>query len=373
MALYRDSRITPNESILGEVNFRLFEATSCGCLVLSQDLGDEQEALFEPGREFDTYENAVELDEKLSLYMKNSRLVRTMGRAARERVLAEHLPIHRAQRLLDFAGDCVRNRVTGTKAEEWEGLVRAAMWEAGVLETSPMDVLARLSKLEPEADVAATIVRMLAVSGLTSALEANIRAILGSRLHGDSLDVNLVGTMAALRLDQWDMAKAFWYRQSQISGRPPAAPPQTPLDILTLWAKELKRHGRVVRVGFSFDPRYNLPFSAVECLMTLLREEPEHLPTLKFLDSLLRSMTGFEQLRVGFLSIITLHERNDWRAAQEIALADLKSYRLESGLEELCLAQDLAARKGEMERFDKALSARDRSGALGRRLATFSR
>jgi len=368
MELYRYSRIIPNESILGEVNFRLFEAASCGCLVLSQNLGEEQEALFEPGREFDTYADVVEFGEKLEMYLKNERLVQAMGRAAYERVQAEHLPVHRAHRIVEFALDAARNRALGEENAKWTALTICAMWEAGQITMPTKDVLSRLAVLSPDDTVAAATLRVQAIARMTPLVEDNLATLLGGELYADSLELNLVGSMTALRVGNWDGAKAFWYRHLQSTDAKNPGVPDTPIQLLTLWAKELKKRDRIMRAGFSFDPAVHIPVTATECLVTILADEPEHLPTLRLLDTVLRPVIGLEQTRVGFLSILTLHERNDWRLAFEIALANLKSYRFESGLEEMHLAREIARAQAQEQSFARALAARDTPGLIAAKL-----
>ncbi|MEF2230182.1 MAG: glycosyltransferase [Pseudodesulfovibrio sp.] len=367
--IYRDARIVPNESIFGEVNFRLFEGASCGCLVLGQNLGGEQAELFEPGREMDTCAHVAELDHKLSLYLRNGRLTAAMGRAAFERVRAEHLAVHRARRILEYAADAAGNRARGPEAEAWTALAAAALWEAGMLALPAGDVLARLEGVAPGGDVAESVLRIQAKAGKLRALEANVAALLGGELFADHAGLNLAGSMAALRLDHFDGAKAFWYRHCRASGGRECAPPRDPAGLLTLWARDLQRRDRTVRAGFPFDPGIHLPGSACECLLLLLHREPEHLPTLRRLDELLRPVAGLEQARVGFLSILTLHERDDWRLALEIGLADLQSFRLDSGLEELRLARSLARKAGQEPFFARALAARDPAGLVAGRLS----
>lgn len=369
MRLYGDSRIIPNESIFGEVNFRLFEAASCGCLVLSQDLGDEQESLFEPGREFDTYADVVELDHKLGWYLDNPRLVQAMGMAARERVQAEHLPEHRLARLLSIASDATRCRATGSKARKWQALTEMAMWEAGLLSLPVTAILSHLAEVDQDGEVMAALLRVQGAAQMHRAMGENLKTLLAENLCHDVLDVNLAGSMAALRLGEWDWAKSFWYRHLRCGPDRHTVPPADKDALLTLWAKELKRVDRVVRAGFSFNADHNLPMCAADCLVTILKEKPEHLPTLRLIDTMLRPVMGAEQSRVGFLSILTLFERNDWRLALEIALANLRSYRLESGLEELEIARSMARAQGQESMFDKALGVRDRSGLLSRHLA----
>lgn len=367
MTLYQQTRILPNESILGEVNFRLFEGTACGCLVLTQDLGDEQASLFEPGREIDTYADAAELDEKLDWYLGNERLAEAMGRAAYKRLHAEHLAIHRAQRLLEFAQDTSSNRAVGDEKAKWAAIAVASMWETGMVSLSAGDVLSRLAELRQDADVATSTLRVQAVAGMKSVMEENIQTLLGGKLYTDSLDVNLTGSTAALRLGNWDGAKAFWYRYLQSFDSAKPRPPQNIKDLLSLWAKELKRHGRVYRGGFTYNPECHLPAMAMDCLLSILATEPEDISTLRLMDAMLRPYKELDQVRVGFLSILTLHERSDWRLAFESAMTNLRCYRLESGLDELRLSRELATRQGQERAFSMMLKGRDDSGVISKR------
>ncbi len=373
MQLYCESKIIPNESILGEVNFRLFEAASCGCLVLSQALGEEQEELFEPGREFDTYSHVVDLDEKLSIYLNNTRLAQTMGRAAFERIKAEHLPKHRIQRLLEYAKDATRKRATGPDVDKWITLTACAMWEAKVLRVAPSDLLTRLSRIPQDKALAIATLRIQAALGQTKFLKDNISTLLRNDLYADSPALNLAGSMAALRSNYWDGAKAFWYRHLKATNAKDTVPPQNAKELLTLWAKNLKRSDMLIRAGFPFDAQRNLPATATECLLCILADAPQDLPTLRLLDIFMRPITGLEQARVGFLSILTLHSRKDWRLAFEIAMANLKSYRLESGLEELFLAREIAKSQGQELVFDKALKTSDPTNTLPDRIAVHNK
>lgn len=368
MELYRNARIVPNESILGEINFRLFEGASCGCLVLNQDLGEEQAELYEPGREIDTYADVVELDDKLQRYLRTPRLVEAMGRAAYARTHAEHLPLHRAERVLRLADGAALHRATGEDAAMWTALTAFAMWESGQLAESAQTVLSRLASVRQGPESAEAVLRAQAAAGLLGRLRDTVSSVLAGQFHADSAEVNLAGSMAALRLDDFDTAKVFRFRHLQAKGRQDRQPPRSPAELLTVWAKDLKARDRVLRPGFPFDAATHLPTTASECLMVILKEQPEHLPTLRLLDTMLRPVAGLEQARVGFLSILTLHERDDWRLALEIGLADLKSYRLDSGLEELHLARHIARTKDEERAFVRALAARDASGLIMGRL-----
>jgi spore maturation protein CgeB len=75
---------------------RLFEAAACETPVLS-DAWDGLEEFFEPGREILVASSASDVVEFLALSPEE---LRSIGCAARARVLAEHTADHRSQQLL---------------------------------------------------------------------------------------------------------------------------------------------------------------------------------------------------------------------------------------------------------------------------------
>ncbi|NDV28883.1 glycosyltransferase [Desulfovibrio sp. JC010] len=368
LELYQDTKIIPNESILGEVNFRLFEGTACGCLLLTQDLGDEQASLFKPGREIETYSDVLELEEKLKLYLGNDSLIQKMGQAAYERVQSEHLAVHRIERILQYADDAVRSRAEGAEAEKWFAITAAAMWESGLLDVPLGDVTSNLSALLQDPQVVVATLRVQAVAGFNSLLEKNIMTLLGGNLFENSFDLNLTGSTAALRLNNWDGAKAFWYRHLKGAGKSDMLPPKTPKDLLILWAKELKYRNRLFRGGFPFDFKRHLPNTAVDCLMSLHNACPDDVEILKLLDVMLRSRKELDQVRGNFLSALIMHGQHDWRLIFESALTDLRSYRLEPGMEKILLAKKIARKNGQERAFAMALKGRDESGLISVRM-----
>jgi spore maturation protein CgeB len=101
-AFYSSSRLTLSvtRAAMAEMGYcpsgRLFEAAACETPVLS-DAWDGLQEFFEPGREILVASSAAEVEEFLALDPEE---LRGIGRAARERVLAEHTAEHRSQQLL---------------------------------------------------------------------------------------------------------------------------------------------------------------------------------------------------------------------------------------------------------------------------------
>ena len=117
MALYANTRMVPNETIAGEVNFRLLEAAAAGCLVLSPQVGEDQNALLCPGKEYLPYTGALELLEHIHWGIRHPHQAEAMAHKAWQRVQAEHLPEHRAHSLLQYVTELTQNRATGPEAK----------------------------------------------------------------------------------------------------------------------------------------------------------------------------------------------------------------------------------------------------------------
>ncbi len=368
LAFYQDTKIIPNESILGEVNFRLFEGAACGCLVLTQNLGDEQSSLFEPGREIDTYADVIELEEKLKLYLGNDRLIQAMGQAAHKRVQSEHLAVHRIEKIFGYMEDGSRNRVTGVEAGKWLAITLAAMWESGMHDLPIRDVFSRLAFFKQDDSLVVSMLRLQAAAGMDQMLEENIMALLGSEFMVDSFDLNLAGSTAALRIDDWGAAKAFWYRQQKSMMNTSALPPKTPKDLLILWAKELKRRNRIFRGGFPFNANRHLPYAAVDCLMVLYESNPGDAEVLRLIDVMLRPFKELDQIRGHYLFNRAATDAKDWRFLFELGMTDLHSYRFDQGLNNIVLSRMLARENGQEKSFAMTLRGRDESGLIAMRL-----
>ena len=122
-----------------------------------------------------------------------------MGRAAYERVRAEHLPMHRAQRILEFAADAADRRARGAQADKWTALTCAYLWEAGRSALLAGEVLNRLAAVNQDGDVTTAAIHVQAMAGEKRLVDDNLASILGGQLYADNPGLNLTGSMAALK------------------------------------------------------------------------------------------------------------------------------------------------------------------------------
>lgn len=391
---YRRTKAVPNESITGEVNFRLFEAAGCGCVVLAQDLGPEQAELFEPGREMLVCADALELAENLKLLAKSPRLAETLGRAAWERAQAEHLPLARAQSILREAAEATRQHLTSQDAHFWLTLALANLCEAGRLPGSEEAVAERLAalpgaqppRLHQDDDACLALCARLRLAhtlkrlkrpnelaALLHALEAQLPPESDPRLrHGHGLALALTCSMCTLDLGQPgqgapDMAAAL--RFAARAGVTPPNNSEGPVPLLLAWAQRLDEAGVRARGGFAFDAEEHLPASPTECLHCALHLHPGQQEALRALTRGLAREPGAEVLRLGLLSELSLRAREDWRVSLELGLVCLQTFRPKSGFEELRLAAHLAQSLGQSQEFSQALAQADSSERLRRALA----
>lgn len=364
---YGTVRLAPNESILGEVNFRLFETASCGCVPITQDLGPAQEALFEPGKEMVTYSDIAEMRAIINSLLKNEKACRAMARAAWERVQRDHLPLSRAKSVLEMAHALPR-RAAESDHDKWFTLAAARFHEQDRMVMPQQKLVSRLMAKQDDPDILTAIIRLQALADDRPGMLSQIARLYAANLFADHADLNLTASMAALRCGEsgqsWELAVAFLVRQLRQNDRPLPPMPQTPVALLNLWAKELLRHGKDLRNGFPFDLKRHLPGTASHCLILALKYEPENLEILNLLNTTCSGQLGLEHFRIGLLSTLTLHRRNDWRLGLDLALANLRGYRLEQGLEELLTAWDLAKGQDMEKSFRRVLGAKDPKGTL---------
>lgn len=371
--LYCGSRLAPNESMLSEVNFRLLEAASCGCLVLSQDVGPDQDVLFAGGREIETYGHVLELKALLEHYAARPDLAERLGRAAWERVQREHLVRHRCQSILDFAA---RLAPAGTPAQDLDAahwLTMAHLQRAGMVAVSTDELAQALGRLSPTPEAVSALLTLLVENGQKGAALALLhRLVSGGAQPGqpdqpgqpgqlDQLDVNLAGSLAGVFLDDWNLARRFWHRHADAKATGRVAP-GSPAQLCLLWARELAGVGRLGSAGFAYDPNAHLPKAAVECLYLAQRLDPQDLEATRRLAALTSTLRGHDFIQLGHLSHLALHAPEDWRTGLQLGMANLKAFRLRVGMEEILQARDKAVDQGREESFSRMLSALDPKG-----------
>ena len=364
LSLYQRTRLAPNEAIMAEVNFRLMETASCGCLPLSQEVGPDQDVLFAPGREIETFSHILELKALLDHYLDRPEEAERKARAAWERVQREHLPRHRAGAVLDFAAGLGHTAAKGQEARTAFTLSLFRLRRTGRLSVPLEAMAAKLTDLPPTPEVFSALLRLHTEEGDREKAAGLVAAILAQGLHAGEMELNLTGSMAGLRLDNWDAAKEFWYRHQRAARAVAPVKPEDPLRLCLLWCAELRRAGVAVEPGDTFEPGVHLPATAMDCVLLAHSLGLPELKVSRLADAVLAPCKGFEYMRLGYLSKQSLHRREDWRTGLSLGLTNLRTFRLKEGLEEILLAQESAAKQGRGKAFKRALAGMDATGYI---------
>ena len=387
--LYDDSVLIPNESIAREVNFRLMETASCGAVPLTQDVGPDQDALFEAGQEMLVYRDAAELIAHIKMLEANPARAESIGRAAWERVQREHLPAHRVARVEQLAAELTEDitaeltgdvtaKLTGDITAKLTGNVTAALTEAQTgsgpaapdhdqeaailwlcqvqmhrswqVAERPDALLAQGANLPQTPEVLAYRLRLLAeYDGPAAALPA-LKHNLAQQPHCGHLDLNLAASLIAVRAGDAPLALQFFLRQKLYghnpspAGRKAAARPETLSALCLAWADLLSATGRKAQLGLTVNSASGIP----ECAWTTLmlaqnlpagHTPPDDLPRLSKIEALTANIKGLEFYHLGYLAQLCLAQPDDWRLQMRYAEACLQTFRLEEGLAERAQAE----------------------------------
>lgn len=95
------SEVIMNQTVKGDLNFRVFEAMMCGGMLLTERSGNGLFELFKDGEHLVSYtkDDPREAAEKISYYLAHREEARRIGAAGRAEILRAHLSEHRAARM----------------------------------------------------------------------------------------------------------------------------------------------------------------------------------------------------------------------------------------------------------------------------------
>lgn len=393
---FDDVRCVPNETLAHETNFRILEAGSSGCLILSPDIGEDQNALLEPGKELLVYHDALELLDQTAWAKAHPEAAEKIGRAALERISAEHTPLHRAQTLLDLASRAAPNRLSGPPARLCFWITLA--WRLrntkrdNDYSTHAEKGLALLNALPAWQELDAVTRTLVAHSYAqiiylygedrknSAASEQGIRLcneLLSQSIPGSpspaqtgrpgdiqtasapvkTLEVALAASFLALKNNNFQQAQFFYVQM--MNGRVPHLP-ETPFELCLAWVEAQTFESTIAQRGFLFSPDEGLlPSSALGCLLNARFLEPHNNSVRWFtlFSALTAQHPSLSPLRLGCLAKRSMLEPDNWHAQQEYGLVCLKTCRVDQGLFELRSALEKAVKHGRERLFMQRLKA----------------
>ncbi|WP_421903095.1 glycosyltransferase family protein [Maridesulfovibrio sp.] len=353
MELYRNTRIAPNEALFGEVNFRLFEAASCGCAVVTPEVGGGLEELFEIGKEIEVYNDVLELKEIIDRFEKDPSRSGSFGMAAYARVLKDHLPESRAAAIYEIVKNTPVRNAPEERAELLLCMSEFLLGESGGYNVDWDHLLKSLLAFDRSELRDVALLRTFARSRLSDLFMGVARPYLDKSLSSADCYFNMSASLSAMKLGLWEVAKHFWY-SFNASSRPEAVvKPEDEVHLLKLWGDASLRNGLRIRSGVAFNEVKDIPSCASDCYFAALYRDSSDKEIYRRLDSIFNGVKGGEPSRLGFLSHLSLHYPEDWRISAEVAVTSLKVFRMQEGLKELENANALAAKTGQTRFFKR--------------------
>ncbi|MCB0354046.1 MAG: glycosyltransferase family 1 protein [Bdellovibrionales bacterium] len=123
------SEIVINQSVRGDVNFRVFEAMVSGALLLTERTGNGLLEIFEEGKHLALYQrnDVADAASQIETLLAHPDRMHAIARAGREEILRAHLPIHRAKRILEILTSLKKRKSRRTPFLSWMSNVLSLM------------------------------------------------------------------------------------------------------------------------------------------------------------------------------------------------------------------------------------------------------
>ncbi len=118
--LFTQSKMVLNQCASNDLNFRTFEAMTCGSLLLMEDIGNGLQELFQDGVHLVLYEkgNVDQVIELAKYYSQHDQERETIALAGQQEVQEKHTYIHRAQSILsDLLAESSQGKILQRRAK----------------------------------------------------------------------------------------------------------------------------------------------------------------------------------------------------------------------------------------------------------------
>jgi hypothetical protein len=101
--IFPHAEIVINQTVKGDLNFRVFEAMMCGAMLLTESSGNGLEDIFTVGEHLVTYQkgNVDEAAARINEYLADLPRCRAIAARGRAEIVAKHLPVHRAATVME--------------------------------------------------------------------------------------------------------------------------------------------------------------------------------------------------------------------------------------------------------------------------------
>ncbi|MFN8543695.1 MAG: glycosyltransferase [Candidatus Binatia bacterium] len=125
-----------NECILGDLNFRVFEAMACGAMLLTEHIGNGLTDLFTPGVHLDVF-GPDDLEAKADHYVRHAAERARIAASGSDEVHRRHTMTHRMADVVALVADGIPRRDTRQDAALHLGLAAHGMAVRGLVDPEP--------------------------------------------------------------------------------------------------------------------------------------------------------------------------------------------------------------------------------------------
>jgi hypothetical protein len=336
-AVYAQARIVFNESVLGDVNFRVFEAMGAGAMLVTEAVENGLTDLFTPGIHLDTYGPAT-LVEKVGRWLGDEARREAVARAGRCEVAARHAVRARLAAATALAEPGITRREVGTDAARSFGLACHLALVRGLVHPEhgarvAAEHLRTALALRPDADVAIALGEMLVWIGRDAgALET---LALARRIDPTAARAWLVAAdIARRRGDEAEAARLVREAADRVPGLSPATRARVRAAAADLAGAEgchalgllLEEAGLPVAAGLVSQVRADVARTALDWHQRALAGDPGHGPAAERAAALLE-LAGMLEFAVPFRAAAARARPGDEHAAGALRRALAASYR----------------------------------------------
>ena len=359
MELYDATRLLPNESIAFETNFRLVEGASCGCCLISPDIGEDQDALFTPGKEFFVYRDALELVDRIDVCLREPTMAEAVGKAAWMRVGVEHLPHHRAQSVCAALETSGRHAARGDEAADCLAMALSFMCINGAVGSDAF--LDDMEKHFKSAPLLYTVRIWDAVKRRDEhigALLAEAESVL-QRRHEARKDLALLAIAcggAALFAGNPAQSCSFYRCYEELYGRQAQTAITMPAELCLAWINSLVEDKKLVAHGYQTIP--GCCCSALDMNKLLVHLEPHGTEWARALRDIGHIRHSMPHLDLTALARLELNTQDSIDASLEYLAGALRLCDTEHARLELLTLIERAEKRGILPFLQRLLLAR---------------
>ncbi|SHN71023.1 glycosyltransferase [Desulfovibrio litoralis] len=388
LKLYSNTKLVPNESLGYELNLRIFESAGAGAVVLAQNIGEDQDAVFEPQKECVIWHDIIELFDLTKYYLKNESLAKKISEAGYARVQKEHLIEQRLNTLLYFMKNITQN--TRNKVEDrknlWLSLVQLV--RNNMLDFSYLDLLGAADGLADDCLMVAFKIILLTENQQYD----DARRLIHSFSTNKELCVNVFSSdyllllsscsASAMFQDDFNLAKYFllmYYNELVKSNEAQAlilfnqvnCQPISEFELCLSWARLFENKEILSWIGFKFYPyrknseeknnfeyRAYMPQCSLSWLLTAKTYKQDQ-NLKKYLEALVEKTNGLSSIYQDELSDFIVKSANSslqWRFLTELGVKKLEQCQFGEGLSDIKTAFQLATEKNIQANFHELLS-----------------